>query len=105
MEDFVTVSQAAKIRQLSTGHIRQLCIEGKLLGAQKLGNQWVIPKKSILDYEPGLKGFAVYWEHQRATEKAILSVYKRSVKAETLQAAESMSDAERVIVDAGSDNV
>ena len=70
VEEFVTVSQAAKMKKYSTGYVRQLCIDGKLPGAQKMGNQWIIPKKSIIDYEPKKKGFAAVWERKRAYQKA-----------------------------------
>ena len=64
MEEFVTVSQAAEMKQLSTGHIRQLCIKGKLAGAQKMGNQWIIPRETIEKYKPAPKGFAVVWQRR-----------------------------------------
>ncbi len=70
MEDFVTISQAAKIKRLSTGHIRRLCIDGKLQGAMKLGCQWIIPKKVLMEYKPGARGFELYWEKQRTNQKA-----------------------------------
>ncbi len=71
MEEFVTVTEASKIKKLSTGHIRQLCIDGKLLGVQKMGKMWIIPRKSLEEYEPGLKGFAVYWGHKRSEKEAL----------------------------------
>ena len=70
MEGFKTVNEAAKMLNRSTGHVRQLCIDGKLEGAQKMGNQWVIPEKSIGGYEPGEKGFAVVWKQRRARKAA-----------------------------------
>ena len=68
MEGFITVTEAAKIKKLSTGHIRQLCIEGKLEGVQKLGRNWAIPIASIEKYTPGLKGYAAYWAHKKAED-------------------------------------
>lgn len=70
MEGFVTVSEAAKLKNLSSGHIRQLCIDGKLEGVQKLGRNWAIPVASLDKYTPGLKGYAAYWEHKNAEKRA-----------------------------------
>lgn len=71
MEDFVTVTEASKIKKLSTGHIRQLCIDGKLSGVRKIGKMWIIPRKSLDEYEPGLKGFSIYWVRKHAEDEII----------------------------------
>ena len=68
MEGFMTVKEAAELKHLSTGHIRQLCIDNKLKGAHKMGNQWIIPEKTIREYEPDPKGFAVVWERRRRAQ-------------------------------------
>ena len=78
MDEFVTVSQAAKLKQLSTGYVRQLCIDGKLTGAQKMGNQWIIPRDTIEKYKPAPRGFAVVWERKKS-EKAAFDELRRSL--------------------------
>ena len=93
IEDFVTTFDAVEILNLSRIKLSQrrvagLCAEGKIIGAKKMGKTWLIPKEALEIY---------IVSHPRRN--------KKSVKAETQQAAESMSDAERVILDAGSDNV
>ncbi len=76
MKGFITVTEAAKIKKLSTGHIRQLCIEGKLEGVQKLGRNWAIPIASIENYTPGLKGFAAYWANKKAEYENLKNTIK-----------------------------
>ena len=80
MEEFMTVTQAAEMKQLSTGHVRQLCIDGKLSGATKMGNQRIIPKKSVMEYEAGLQGFAAFWAHKKAEEEALMMKVKDAAK-------------------------
>ena len=76
MEGFLTVVEAAKYKGLSTGHIRQLCIDGKLEGVQKFGRMWSIPITSLDKYTPGPKGFEAYWQHKRKEGDLLLSQIK-----------------------------
>lgn len=59
LEDFMTTAQAAEYLKRTTSLICKLCLKGKLLGAKRVGKRmWVIPKKSVLEYKPGLQGQA-----------------------------------------------
>ena len=48
--------------------ILRLCKQGRFLGAEKIGNVWIIPKVSVENYEPAPKGFAAVWERRRLKE-------------------------------------
>lgn len=72
MKDFLTVKEAAIEKKLSEGHIRQLCINSKIKGVQKHGRAWVIPKQSLEEYKPGLRGFALVQARKEAERQAQL---------------------------------
>ncbi len=42
--DTMSVSQAAQACGLSMRQMRQYCAEGRVMGAQKVGHAWVIPR-------------------------------------------------------------
>ena len=50
IEGYVTVKQASKRINLSESYICQLCKSGKLAGAKKIGNLWLIPEDTIKIY-------------------------------------------------------
>ena len=82
IEDFVTTFDAVEVlslagRKLSQRRIAGLCAEGKIIGAKKLGKTWLIPKEAREIYI-----------------NSYPSRNRKSVKVETLQSAESMSDAD-----------
>ena len=57
MEEYWTISQAAKIIGYSDRRIRELCKAGKIPGAFKLpsgGRKWQIPRKSVTKYQQGI---------------------------------------------------
>ena len=55
--DYLTVTQAAKELKKTTGWIRNLCINGILEGAEKIDvSNWLIPRASVLNYQPGKRG-------------------------------------------------
>ena len=57
LEDFMTVEEAALYLNKVTGHVCKLCRDGKLPGARKFGRgAWMIPRQSVIDYVPGLRG-------------------------------------------------
>ena len=78
MKNFLTVKEAATKRKLSEGHIRQLCINGKIEGVLKHGRAWVIPCEAIEKYRPGLKGFAL---------KKARNAEKREIQLDNINAA------------------
>ena len=49
----ITVAQAAKKLRLSETRLRQLLLEGRIVGAQYFGRVWAIPDKPVID--PPLK--------------------------------------------------
>ena len=94
MEGFMTVNQAADRAQLSVSHVRQLCIKGKLLGAHKMGMQWVIPEQSIDNYKPGPRGFGAKQAQMRAeAEKALAEQNAAIREAKGLPAIDSEASA------------
>ena len=47
IEGYMTVKQALKHLKLSESRICQLCKAGKIAGATKAGNTWLIPNDTI----------------------------------------------------------
>ena len=41
--EYLSISQVAEKRRLSTRRINVLCSEGRILGATKIGSYWAIP--------------------------------------------------------------
>ena len=74
MNGYLTTKEAADYRNLSQVHIRQLCSEGKLQGAERAGRAWIIPKKSVEDYVPGPKGFAAVKARKQEERKKLEEV-------------------------------
>ena len=52
--NIVTVTQAAEELGVKPVRVRQLCQQGRVKGAEKLGSTWVIPKP--IDIAPGTRG-------------------------------------------------
>lgn len=70
IDDFITTGEAAQISGYSSDYIGTLCRGGILSGVRRKGNIWLVPKKSVEDYEPGLQGFAAVQARKRAEEAA-----------------------------------
>ncbi|MBT2734724.1 helix-turn-helix domain-containing protein [Bacillus sp. ISL-7] len=49
--DFYDVIEAAKLLNYSSTYIRDLCNDGRLIGALKYKNNWMIPRSSIQTYK------------------------------------------------------
>lgn len=69
LNDFMTSKEAAEYLKRSDSLMRKLCKSGKLTGAVKAGNTWLIPKSSIIGYTPGPKGFAALWSRLQLKQK------------------------------------
>ena len=69
IKDLVSVEEAAKILGYRNSSVALLCRQGKLEGAFRIGHQWMIPKKTIENYEKGPQGFAAIWQRRREAEK------------------------------------
>ena len=52
--NLVTVTQAAAKLGVKPVRVRQLCQQGRIKGAEKLGSAWVIPKP--IEIIPGTRG-------------------------------------------------
>lgn len=44
--DYFTAKEVAKIWRISTRRVQILCLEGRIDGAMKMGNLWIIPKNT-----------------------------------------------------------
>ena len=69
IKDLVSVEEAAKILGYRKTSVALLCRQGKLEGAFRIGHQWMIPRKTIENYEKGPQGFAAIWQRRREAEK------------------------------------
>ncbi len=69
IQDFISVQEAVKISGYNGRTISYLCKHGKLEGAVKVANRWLIPRKALEEYQPGPQGYAAVWEHRRAAQK------------------------------------
>ncbi len=80
--ELISVTEAASVMSLGRSQVLRLCNCGRLPGAQKVGNTWVIPRSSVETYKPGPQGFAAVWEQRRAEKAA-----KRADDAALIEAA------------------
>ena len=55
-ENYVTTVEAAEIMKKGANLVAKLCQAGRLSGAEKMGNTWMIPRESVLNYIPGPRG-------------------------------------------------
>ena len=55
-ENYVTTTEAARIIKKTADMIAKLCQSGRLPGAEKIGNTWLIPRASVESYAPGRRG-------------------------------------------------
>ena len=56
IEEYVTASEASEMIGRTPRVIAQLCQDGKLLGSKKIAKTWLIPRESVLSYQPGKRG-------------------------------------------------
>ena len=74
LEGYMTVKEAARYLNRSESLVRKLCSQGKIKGAIKIGTNWLIPKKAIVRYTPGPKGFAVMWARLKSEQMKLKGV-------------------------------
>ena len=91
-EGLMSVTQAAQELNLGRSQILRLCNSGRFPNAQKIGNNWVIPKEDIESYKPGEKGFAAVWKKRRSGAAMSDDEIKQALKA----AADSKKEAQEV---------
>ena len=70
-EEYVTAIQASEIIGKSINLIAKLCQSGRLPGAEKIGNTWLIPRASVESYAPGRRGPRTNKEKLAAEMKGI----------------------------------
>jgi excisionase family DNA binding protein len=54
--NYLTTTEAAKLIRKTSDLIAKLCQSGRLPGAEKIGNTWLIPRASVESYTPGRRG-------------------------------------------------
>jgi len=59
MNEMITTTEAAAIIGCRPASVKNLCLRGKIPGAEKRGRDWFIPRASAEEYTPGPQGFAV----------------------------------------------
>jgi hypothetical protein len=55
-EEYITVMQASEIIGKGINMIAKLCQSGRLPGAEKIGNTWLIPRAAVESDTPGKRG-------------------------------------------------
>jgi hypothetical protein len=83
-EGYVTAAEAAAIIGKKIRMIAVLCQTGKLPGAEKLGNSWLIPRASVESYSPGKRGPRTKKEKLSAELDGIRAEIAESAKEDTL---------------------
>ena len=71
IDDYISLSEAAKLFGHYKNFWARLCRQGELPGARKMGRIWVVPRESVQNYTPGSQGFAAV--KKRAEEAAVLA--------------------------------
>ncbi len=62
MGDYIPMEEAMALTGYKRANITLLCRQGKIAGAKKVGNRWLIPRAGLLAYVPGPQGFAAHPE-------------------------------------------
>jgi hypothetical protein len=78
-EGYITVAEATKLSGKGIKMIARVCQTGKLPGAEKIGNTWLIPRVSVESYAPGKRG--------PRTKKERLSSELEGIRAEIAKSA------------------
>ena len=59
LKEYMTTTEAANYKGYTPEYVCYLCSKGKLQGVERIGKKmWIIPRKSIEEYKPGLQGQA-----------------------------------------------
>jgi hypothetical protein len=84
-DNFLTSLQAAQLLGKGIRLIANLCKTGRLPGAEKIGNAWLIPRESALNYVPmkrGVKPGTQTKQQRLAAEKAAILAEAKGAKEE-----------------------
>lgn len=68
ISDYIPIIEAIHLLGVNRQQATRLCREGKLPGAIKIGQGWLIPRTSAENYVPGPQGFAAH-PRRRDNEK------------------------------------
>ena len=68
---YLTTAEAAELIGKGANMIAKLCQAGRLPGAEKMGNSWIIPRESVLNYQPAKRGVKPRSERLRAEREAL----------------------------------
>ncbi|MDR1915477.1 MAG: helix-turn-helix domain-containing protein [Synergistaceae bacterium] len=79
-EGYVTATEAAAIIGKKIRMIAVLCQSGRLPGAEKIGNTWLIPRASVESYSPGKRGPRTKKEKLSAEMENIRTEMEKSAK-------------------------
>ena len=83
-EKYVTTPEAAKLIGKGENLVAKLCQAGRLPGAEKMGNTWLIPRESVLSYTPGTRGPKPRKAKLAAEKAAILEQAKLAAEREEM---------------------
>ena len=72
MEDYITVVQAADKWGVFVRTVQSLCAKGKIAGASKMSNEWIIPKDVDYPLDHRIKNSKYVNWRNKATEKEAL---------------------------------
>ena len=54
--DYISAPEAAEMLNLGRNQIGKLCRARRFEGAAQIGNAWIIPRESVLNYKPNKRG-------------------------------------------------
>jgi hypothetical protein len=81
LEEMITTEQAAQMLGRDKTHIAFLCRRGMLRGAKKVSRDWLIPKASVTNYQPGETGFAAVWKKRRSGKNTLKAEIQQAIEA------------------------
>ena len=55
-DEYVDAAKAAEMLQIKRARMSQLCSDGRFPGMVRVGHFWLIPRKSVEEYERGTPG-------------------------------------------------
>lgn len=65
MQGYLTLREVSEKWNLSTRRINTLCVEGRINGASKIGNMWVIPDDAEKPHDERIKTGKYIKENRR----------------------------------------
>jgi len=80
-EEYLTTAEAATLTGKGANMIAKLCQAGRLPGAEKMGNSWIIPRESVLNYQPAKRGVKSRSERVKAEQAALREEIAAAVSA------------------------